>query len=79
MSPSRRHSTKKPATLEDGGQFRFRPTMFNHQRKAVGRGQNHLARASLPFLVVLIISLVVLSYVPSLVVWLPNLVMGAAR
>ncbi len=38
-----------------------------------------LARASLPFLVVLLVSLFVLSYVPALVVWLPNLVMGPAR
>ncbi len=38
-----------------------------------------LARASLPFLMVLLVSLFVLSYVPALVVWLPNLVMGPAR
>ncbi len=38
-----------------------------------------IARACLPFLAVLMVALVVLSYVPSVVVWLPNLVMGAAR
>jgi C4-dicarboxylate transporter, DctM subunit len=38
-----------------------------------------IARAAAPFIVVLIVSLLVLSYVPSLVVWLPNVVMGVSR
>jgi C4-dicarboxylate transporter, DctM subunit len=38
-----------------------------------------IARATMPFLVVLIASLFALSYLPSVVIWLPNLVMGAAR
>lgn len=38
-----------------------------------------VTRAILPFLVVLIVSLFVVSYVPDLVLWLPNLVMGAPK
>lgn len=44
-----------------------------------GESVGAIARATLPFLAVLIIALFVLCYVPSLVVWLPNLLMGAAR
>jgi C4-dicarboxylate transporter DctM subunit len=38
-----------------------------------------VARALVPFLVVLIASLLVVTYVPALVLWLPNLVMGAPK
>ncbi|MDP3911821.1 MAG: TRAP transporter large permease [Gemmatimonadales bacterium] len=38
-----------------------------------------IARATLPFLAVLLVALFALSWLPSLVVWLPNLVMGVAR
>jgi TRAP-type C4-dicarboxylate transport system permease large subunit len=38
-----------------------------------------IAWATLPFLAVLVLALFILSYVPSLVVWLPNLLMGAPR
>ena len=38
-----------------------------------------VTRAIMPFLVVLIVSLFVVSYVPDLVLWLPNLVMGAPK
>jgi len=38
-----------------------------------------VARAIAPFLVVLIASLFVVTYVPDLVLWLPNLVMGAPK
>ncbi len=38
-----------------------------------------VARALVPFLVVLVASLFVITYVPGLVLWLPNLVMGAPK
>jgi TRAP-type C4-dicarboxylate transport system permease large subunit len=38
-----------------------------------------VTRAIVPFLVVLIASLFVVTYVPELVLWLPNLVMGAPK
>ncbi len=38
-----------------------------------------VARALMPFLAVLIVSLFVVTYVPELVLWLPNLVMGAPK
>jgi C4-dicarboxylate transporter DctM subunit len=38
-----------------------------------------VSRAIVPFLVVLIASLFVITYVPDLVLWLPNLVMGAPK
>lgn len=38
-----------------------------------------VTRAIMPFLMVLIVSLFVVSYVPDLVLWLPNLVMGAPK
>lgn len=38
-----------------------------------------IARATLPFLLVLMLALLALSCLPSLVVWLPNVVMGPAR
>jgi C4-dicarboxylate transporter DctM subunit len=38
-----------------------------------------VARALVPFLAVLIASLLVVTYVPELVLWLPNLVMGAPK
>ncbi len=38
-----------------------------------------IARATLPFIVVLIVALFILCYVPALVVWLPNALMGATR
>jgi len=38
-----------------------------------------VTRAIVPFLVVLIASLFVVTYVPALVLWLPNLVMGAPK
>lgn len=38
-----------------------------------------IGRATLPFLLVLMLALLALSCVPSLVVWLPNVVMGPAR
>jgi C4-dicarboxylate transporter, DctM subunit len=44
-----------------------------------GESVGTIARATLPFLAVLIAALFILSYVPSLVVWLPNQLMGAAR
>jgi C4-dicarboxylate transporter, DctM subunit len=44
-----------------------------------GESVGTIARATLPFLAVLIAALFTLSYVPALVVWLPNQLMGAAR
>jgi TRAP-type C4-dicarboxylate transport system permease large subunit len=44
-----------------------------------GESVGTIARATLPFLAVLIAALFILSYVPSLVIWLPNQLMGAAR
>lgn len=38
-----------------------------------------LSRAIAPFLVVLIIALIAITYFPPIVLWLPNLVMGTAR
>jgi C4-dicarboxylate transporter, DctM subunit len=38
-----------------------------------------ITRSVMPFLIVLIFSMIILSYVPGLVLWLPDLVMGVAK
>lgn len=49
------------------------------ESKLSGLSFERIARASLPFVGVLLLSLIVITYVPWVVTWLPNLVFGVAR
>jgi TRAP-type C4-dicarboxylate transport system permease large subunit len=43
-----------------------------------GVSYEKIAKATLPFLIPLIVSLILITFIPSLSLWLPNLVMGKA-
>lgn len=49
------------------------------ESKLSGLSFERIAKASLPFVGVLLLSLIVITYVPWVVTWLPNLVFGIAR
>lgn len=49
------------------------------ESKLSGLSFERIARASLPFVITLLISLGIITYVPSIVTWLPNLVFGVSR
>ena len=49
------------------------------ESKLSGISFERIAKASLPFVAVLLLSLIVITYVPWVVTWLPNLVFGIAR
>jgi tripartite ATP-independent transporter DctM subunit len=44
-----------------------------------GRDANHIARAALPFFVMLVIAIAIVTVFPGLVTWLPDLLMGPER